>query len=286
MEKDGITVPVARDPKYLMDLAFIVDIRQELNVLYKRLQGQLVSVVCDNARVFSKNLVLWKVQLSQTNLCHFTACKASMQLNGKKCVDTIVKLQNKCDYRFWDFRHRASVVEDVPYASDGANWPAENFCENCPPPSHCRMFKQNMFLFLKYLCTMNFNEHLRDEHLHTESLSYFIPQAKCGSTVYKKVLPSIWQQGVGESKTSQCSEEPFLFCIFWVISKNWEDWISCTLWITFLWNTWCSLVSQTRPSAAPGKLNLRPLNQRVDCILCYCLFKVQAKTYIVLDLLS
>lgn len=34
MEKDGITVPVARDPKYLMDLAFIVDIKQELNVLY------------------------------------------------------------------------------------------------------------------------------------------------------------------------------------------------------------------------------------------------------------
>lgn len=58
MEKDGIIVPVTSDPKLLIDLTFIVDIRENLNVLYKKLQGQLVSVVCDNARVFSKNLVL------------------------------------------------------------------------------------------------------------------------------------------------------------------------------------------------------------------------------------
>lgn len=173
-----------------MDLAFIVDIRQELNVLYKKLQGQLVSVVSDNARVFSKNLVLWKAQLSPTNLCHFTASKAFMQLNGKKCANTIVKLQVKCDYRFWDFRHRASVV-DVPYASDRVNWPVENFCKNCPPLFHCKMLKWNMFLFLKYLCKMNFNKSKLEMNIFIQSLSYFIPQAKCGSTVYEKVLPSI-----------------------------------------------------------------------------------------------
>lgn len=166
MEKDGIIVRVTSDPKLLIDLTFIVDIRQNLNVLYKKFQGQLVIVVCDIARVFSKNLVLWKVQLSLWNLCHFTACKAFMQLNCKTCADTIVKLQDKCDYRFWDFRHRASIVENVPYASDGANfffsilnskpssgrWVEKQkklglFLQKLPPPSHCRMFKQNMLLF-------------------------------------------------------------------------------------------------------------------------------------------
>ena len=40
MEKDGMAVPVLSDPKWLMDLAFLVDIIQELNVLNKKLQGQ------------------------------------------------------------------------------------------------------------------------------------------------------------------------------------------------------------------------------------------------------
>lgn len=39
VEKDGMAVPVLSDQKWLMDLAFLVDITQELNVLNKRLQG-------------------------------------------------------------------------------------------------------------------------------------------------------------------------------------------------------------------------------------------------------
>ncbi|KAK9523776.1 hypothetical protein VZT92_017673 [Zoarces viviparus] len=80
MEKDGMAVPVLSDPKWLMDLAFLVDITQELNVLNKKLQGQgqLVSAAYDNVRAFSTKLVLWKAQLSQTNFCHFPTCKALM----------------------------------------------------------------------------------------------------------------------------------------------------------------------------------------------------------------
>lgn len=40
MEKDGVAVPVLSDPKWLMDLVFLVDITHELNVLNKKLQGQ------------------------------------------------------------------------------------------------------------------------------------------------------------------------------------------------------------------------------------------------------
>ena len=101
MEKDGMTVPVLSDPKWLMDLAFLVDITQELNVLNKKLQGQgqLVSVAYDSVRAFSTKLVLWKSQLSQTNLCHFPACKALMDsgttFSGEKYADTIGKLQEE-----------------------------------------------------------------------------------------------------------------------------------------------------------------------------------------------
>ena len=72
MEKHGVAVPVLSDPKWLMGLAFFVDITHELNVLNKKLQGQgqLVSATYDNVRAFCPKLMLWKEQISQTNLCH------------------------------------------------------------------------------------------------------------------------------------------------------------------------------------------------------------------------
>ncbi|KAA8577441.1 hypothetical protein FQN60_017513 [Etheostoma spectabile] len=101
MEKDGMAVPVLSDPKWLMALAFLVDITQELNVLNKKLQGQgqLVSAAYDN--------------LSQTNLCHFPACKALMDVgtsfSSEKYADAIMKLQEEFDRRFADFKtHRAT----------------------------------------------------------------------------------------------------------------------------------------------------------------------------------
>lgn len=102
MEKDGMSVPVLSDPKWLMDLAFLDDITQELNVLNKKLQGQgqLISAAYDNVRASSKKLVLWKAQLSQTNLCHFPACKVLMASGA----NPIGKLQEEFDHRFADFR--------------------------------------------------------------------------------------------------------------------------------------------------------------------------------------
>ena len=110
-----MAVPVLSDPKWLMDLAFLVDITHELNVLNKKLegQGQLVSAAYDNVRAFSTKLVLWKAQLSQTNLCHFPACKALLNagtpFSGEKYVDAIMRLQEEFDHRFADFKtHRAT----------------------------------------------------------------------------------------------------------------------------------------------------------------------------------
>uniref|UniRef100_A0A803K7I5 DUF4371 domain-containing protein n=1 Tax=Xenopus tropicalis TaxID=8364 RepID=A0A803K7I5_XENTR len=115
MEKNGKAVSELSDHKWLMDLAFLVDITQRLNVLNKMLQGQgqLVSAAYDNVRAFSTKLVLWKSQLSQTNLCHFPACKelvdAGIPFSGEKYVDAIFKLEKEFDHRFADFKtHRAT----------------------------------------------------------------------------------------------------------------------------------------------------------------------------------
>ncbi|CAI5657912.1 unnamed protein product [Oreochromis niloticus] len=131
MEKDGVSVPVLTDPKWLMDLAFLVDRTHELNVLNKKLQGQgqLVSAAYDSVRAFSTKLALWKAQLCQTNLCHFPACKALVDagtpFSADKYVDVILRLQEEFDHRFADFKtHRAtfhifadsfsSDVQDAP----------------------------------------------------------------------------------------------------------------------------------------------------------------------------
>jgi len=115
MEKDRVAVPVLSDPKWLMNLAFLVDITHELNALNKKLQGQgqLVSAAYYNIRAFSTKLMLRKAQLSQKNLCHFPTCKALVDagtpFSGQKYVDAILKLQEEFDHRFADFKtHRAT----------------------------------------------------------------------------------------------------------------------------------------------------------------------------------
>lgn len=197
MDKDGMAVPVLSDPKWLMDLAFLVDITQELNVLNKKLQGQgqLVSVAYDSVRAFSTKLVLWKAQLSQTNLCHFPACKALMDsgtpFSGEKYADTILKLQEEFDHRFADFKtHRATFqifadpfsfdVEDAPPVVQlelidlqcsselkakfrevsGKTDKLGQFMRELPPtfPELSKMFKRIMCLFgSTYLCEKLFS---------------------------------------------------------------------------------------------------------------------------------
>uniref|UniRef100_A0A669DFX6 SPIN-DOC-like zinc-finger domain-containing protein n=1 Tax=Oreochromis niloticus TaxID=8128 RepID=A0A669DFX6_ORENI len=132
MEKDGVSLPVLSDPKWLMDLAFLVDITHELNVLNKKLQGQgqLVSAAYDNVRAFSTKLALWKAQLSQTNPCHFPACKALVDagtpFSGDKYVDVILRLQEEFDHRFADFKtHRATFpIFADPFSFDVQDAPS------------------------------------------------------------------------------------------------------------------------------------------------------------------
>ncbi|XP_071060599.1 general transcription factor II-I repeat domain-containing protein 2A-like [Pseudochaenichthys georgianus] len=197
LEKGGMAVPELSDPKWLMDLAFLVDITQELNALNKKLQGQgqLVSAAYDNVKAFSTKLVLWKAQLPQKNLCHFPACKALMgkgtAFSGEKYVDAIVKLQEEFDQRFADFKtHRATFQMFAdPFSFDAENAPGVlqmelidlqcnselkakfrevngkadklgQFMRELPPsfPELSRMFKRTMCLFgSTYMCEQLFS---------------------------------------------------------------------------------------------------------------------------------
>ncbi|KAM3838371.1 general transcription factor II-I repeat domain-containing protein 2A-like [Diretmus argenteus] len=131
MKQDGMELPSLSDPKWLMDLAFLVDITQELNMLNKKLQGpnQLVSAAYDYVKAFSTKLVLWKAQLSQKNLCHFPACKGLVDqgtpFSGEN-VEAIVMLQEEFDHRFADFKtHRATFqIFADPFSIDVEDAPA------------------------------------------------------------------------------------------------------------------------------------------------------------------
>ncbi|KAA8588866.1 hypothetical protein FQN60_010211 [Etheostoma spectabile] len=95
MEKDGMVFPVLGDPKWLMDLTFLIDITQELNVLNKKLkdQGQLVSAAYEN---LSKKPLPFPSKLALMDIV--------TQFSGEKYADAIMKLQEEFDHRFSDFK--------------------------------------------------------------------------------------------------------------------------------------------------------------------------------------
>lgn len=109
----GMAVPMPSDPKWFMDLAFLVDITSELNLLNKKLQGQrlLITTAYDNVKAFSTKWSFMESPALSTNRCRFLALKALMDagwpLHGEKYADGIVKLLEEFDHRFVDFKtHR------------------------------------------------------------------------------------------------------------------------------------------------------------------------------------
>lgn len=101
MEQGRMDLPELGDPSWLMDLAFLVDITQELNALNLKLQGpgQLVTAAFENIKAFSIKLMLWKAHLSEKKLHHFPACRCVVEegiaFGGEKYVDAIEKLQQE-----------------------------------------------------------------------------------------------------------------------------------------------------------------------------------------------
>ncbi|XP_026116348.1 general transcription factor II-I repeat domain-containing protein 2B-like [Carassius auratus] len=110
MEDGRMDVPEFDDPKWVMDLAFSVDITQELNILNLKLQGpgQLITAAYDSVKAFSTKLRLWKTQLSAKNLSHFPTCRSLAEegtaFSGDEYASAIENLLQEFDQRFADFK--------------------------------------------------------------------------------------------------------------------------------------------------------------------------------------
>ncbi|XP_077067685.1 general transcription factor II-I repeat domain-containing protein 2-like [Siphateles boraxobius] len=150
------------DPKWLMDLAFLVDITQELNVLNKKLQGQgqLVSAAYDNVR-----------------FADFKTHRATFQIFADPFSFDVQESPPVLQMELIDLQCNSELKAKFREVSGNAD-KLGHFLRELPPtfPELSRMFKRTMCLFgSTYLCeklfsTMNFNKskyrsRLTDEHL-------------------------------------------------------------------------------------------------------------------------
>ncbi|XP_065818648.1 general transcription factor II-I repeat domain-containing protein 2 [Labrus bergylta] len=133
MENGRTDVPDLHDPKWVMhDLAFLVDITQQLNILNLKLQGpdQLITAAYESVKAFCTNLRLWKTQLSAKNLSHFPACRSLVEqgtaFSGDEYASAIDNLLQEFDQRFVDFKeHRVTFqVFADPFSADVESVPS------------------------------------------------------------------------------------------------------------------------------------------------------------------
>lgn len=119
MENSRLDVPEL-DEKWIMYLAFLVDIRQELNTLNLQLQGpgQLISTAYESVKTeIVENSTVCK------NLCHFDVRRSLVEecaaFSGDEYVSSIENLQREFDERFDTFQLFAD-----PFSADVENVPS------------------------------------------------------------------------------------------------------------------------------------------------------------------
>nr|XP_029138732.1 immunoglobulin epsilon heavy chain-like [Labrus bergylta] len=117
---------------WVMDLAFLVDITQQLNILNLKLQGpdQLITAAYESVKAFCTKLRLWKTQLSAKNLSHFPAFRSLVEqgtaFSGDEYTSAIDNLLQEFDQRFADFKeHRVTFqVFADPFSADVESVPS------------------------------------------------------------------------------------------------------------------------------------------------------------------
>ena len=110
--KDQTTTQL-KDKRWILDLAFAVDITEHLSKLNLKLQGKekTITYLYDNIKCFITKLNLWKTQIQSKNLTHFPSLKDAKsklqencsELDIEKFVNHIDLLLNKFKRRFSDF---------------------------------------------------------------------------------------------------------------------------------------------------------------------------------------
>lgn len=84
MDSKGKDPTVLRDEKWKCELVFLADTTAHLNTLNLQLQGRdcMITDMYDAVKAFQVKLLLWKTQMRQCNLPHFSCCQVMVNQVG------------------------------------------------------------------------------------------------------------------------------------------------------------------------------------------------------------
>ncbi|CAK1584105.1 unnamed protein product [Parnassius mnemosyne] len=95
------------DPKWICDLAFLVDLTGYLNDLNFKLQkqGQLVNDLYSHLKAFQIKLRLWESQMLSGNSYHFNTLSAYENILYAQYAEELKLLSDQFSNRFIDFKN-------------------------------------------------------------------------------------------------------------------------------------------------------------------------------------
>ncbi|KAL0879657.1 hypothetical protein ABMA27_003372 [Loxostege sticticalis] len=99
-------IPELSDPKWLCDLAFLVDITGHLNDLNLKLQkqGQLVNELYSHLKAFQNKISLWETQMRSGSYYHFSTPCSHENVAYVQYADEMKLLSEQFTYRISDFK--------------------------------------------------------------------------------------------------------------------------------------------------------------------------------------
>jgi hypothetical protein len=119
MNKKGKVVSKLTEENWFLYFALLCDINHHVNVLNTKLQRQQkrVSDMSGAAREFAMKPKLFRKQLENVNLCHFSSCvllykngSVSVPFPSVRAVEMIDSLTDNFKMRFNDFRRHATNI--------------------------------------------------------------------------------------------------------------------------------------------------------------------------------
>lgn len=127
LQDKGKSTAEINDPKWICDLAFLVDITKHLNDLNTKLQGkdQHVGILFSHIKAFETKLKLWCCQIIAGNLVHFPFLAENNPCETKRYSVKIEALQQEFARRFGDFREYSTEIAifSTPFTIDVNNIP-------------------------------------------------------------------------------------------------------------------------------------------------------------------